>query len=115
MDLLLLALSPVILPDPGMPRVFIHPEVASGLGNGLIRLHGQFHRTFLECGGVFSHRGLAHRTRLVCCILSLSPCVRESIATSKHQKTHRENLPKLVDLWPAFPQRVHPCQGGRVL
>jgi len=33
----------------------------------------------------------------------------------KHQKTYRENLHELVDLWPAFPQRLHPCQGGRIL
>src|SRR5215510_5513963 len=83
MDLLLLALCPMIFSDPGMPRIFIHPEVAPGLGNGLIRLHRQFHRAFLEFGGVFSHRGLAHRTHLVCCMMSLSLCVRESIAISK--------------------------------
>src|SRR5437870_2798327 len=81
-DLLLLALSAMVFPNPGMQGVFIHPEVTGGLGNGLIRIDCQFHRTFLECGGVFFHRSLAHRTHLVCCVSSLSPCVRESIATS---------------------------------
>src|SRR2546430_4412188 len=81
-DLLLLALSAMVFPDPGMQGVFIHPEVTGGLGNGLIRIDCQFHRTFLACGGVFFHRSLAHRTHLVCCVSSLSPCVRESIATS---------------------------------
>src|SRR5215510_13985623 len=80
--LLLLALNTVIFPDPGMQRVFVHPEVTRGLGNGLIRLHGQFHRAFLEGGGVFLPHRLAHRTHLVCCMMSLSPCVRNSIATS---------------------------------
>src|SRR5262245_64481785 len=78
MDLLLLALHPVILPNPGMERIFIHPEVTGSLCNGLIRLDCQFHRTFLEFGGIFFHRVLTHRTHLVCCVSSLSPCVRKS-------------------------------------
>src|SRR4029434_9531828 len=82
LDLLLLTLGTMILPDPGVERVFIHAQVTSGLGNGLIRLHGQFHRAFLEFCGIFFRRGLTHRTHLVCCMMSLSPCVRKSIATS---------------------------------
>src|SRR5215471_4715002 len=82
MDLLLLALHPVILPNPGVERIFIHPEVTGSLCNGLIRFDGQFHRTFLAFGGIFVHRQLTHRTHLVCCVSSLSPCVRKSIATS---------------------------------
>src|SRR5215510_1084209 len=77
-----LALSPMIFPNPGMQRVFIHPEVAGGLGNRLIRLDGEFHRPLLKCSGIFFRRGLAHRTHLICCMMSVSPCVRESITTS---------------------------------
>ncbi|SRR6266446_5919144 len=77
-DLLLLALSPVIFPDPGMQRVVIHPEVASGLRNGLIRLYRQFHRAFLEFGGILFHRGLPHRTHPLQCVMSLvSVCPEE--------------------------------------
>jgi hypothetical protein len=36
LDLLLLAFCAVILPDPGVQRVFIDPKVTSDLGNGLI-------------------------------------------------------------------------------
>src|SRR5262245_3696156 len=82
LDLLLLAFCAVILPNPGVKRVFIDPKVTSGLGNGLIRLNGQFDRAFLEFSGICFRRGLAHRTHLVCCVRSLSPCVRKSIATS---------------------------------
>src|SRR5262245_24047828 len=81
-DLLLLALRAVIFPDPGMERVFIHPEVAGGLGNRLVRFDRQFHRTFLKFGRILFRRGLAHRTHLVGCVSSVSPCVRLSIAAS---------------------------------
>src|SRR5215467_3944897 len=82
MDRLLLALHPVIFPHPGVERIFIDPEVTGSLCNGLLGLDCQFHRTFLECGGICFHRRLTHRTHLVCCVSSLSPCVRKSIATS---------------------------------
>src|SRR4029434_3432232 len=82
LDLLLLAFCAVIHPDPGVKRVFIDPKVTSGLGNGLIRLTGQFNCAFLAFSGICFRRGLAHRTLLVCCVRSLSPCVRKSIATS---------------------------------
>src|SRR5919109_732425 len=97
-DLLLLALSAVICPNPGVQRVFVHPEVARRLGNGLIRLHGQFHRAFLEGGGAFFRHRLAHRTHLVCCMMSLSPCVRKSIATSMSRAGR-------------FRGRPRPCRG----
>src|SRR5262252_4687988 len=90
MDLLLLALHPVILPNPGVERIFIHPEVTGSLCNGLIRFDGHFHRTFLEFGGIFVHRQLTHRTHLVCCVSSLSPCVRKSIATSSLDGYHAQ-------------------------
>jgi hypothetical protein len=38
--LLLLTFCVVILPDPGVKRVFIAPKVTRGLGKGLIRLNG---------------------------------------------------------------------------
>src|SRR5262245_45202028 len=82
MDLLLLALRPMILPDPGMQRVFVHSELARGLRASLLRLDGQFDCALLEFSGILSRRGLAHRTHLVYCVSSLSPCVRKSITTS---------------------------------
>src|SRR3989442_15753803 len=97
-DLLLLALSAMVFPDPGMQGVFIHPEVTGGLGNGLIRIDCQFHRTFLACGGGFFHRSLAHRTHLVCCVSSLSPCVRESIATSHLHQSPRDDVGEWIML-----------------
>src|SRR5215475_3153414 len=82
LDLLLLARGAVILPDPGVQGIFIHTQVTRGLSNGLIRLHGQFDRALLELCGIGFRRRLAHRTHLLCCIMSVSPCVRKSIATS---------------------------------
>src|SRR5262245_57903278 len=82
LDLLLLALCPMIFPDPGMQRVFIHAQVPRGLRNRLLRLDRQFDCTLLKCGRILSRRGLTHRTHLVCCESSLAPCVRKSIATS---------------------------------
>lgn len=54
--LLLLALHTVICPDPGLSRIVIDSQVASGLCNRLIRLDGQFDRTLLECGGILLRR-----------------------------------------------------------
>src|SRR5262245_89921 len=105
--LLLLALNTVIFPDPGMQRVFVHPEVTRGLGNGLSRLHGQFHRAFLEGGGVFLRHRLAHRTHLVCCMMSLSPCVRKSIATSLWLITSTKS-PQPRRTWPDSRVRRKP-------
>ena len=82
MDLGLLALSTMIFPDPGVQRIFIHAEVTRGLRNGLFRLDRQFYCTLLKFRGIFFRRGLAHRTHLVGCVRSVSPCVRKSIATS---------------------------------
>src|SRR5918912_3677861 len=81
-DLLLLALSAVIFADPGVECIFIHAQVASGLGNGLVRLDRELDCALLEFSGIFFRRGLAHRTHLVGCVSSVSPCVRQSIATS---------------------------------
>jgi hypothetical protein len=43
-------------------RVFIHAQITSGLGNGLLRLHGQFHGVvydlFREFSALASTRGL---------------------------------------------------------
>src|SRR2546429_3853168 len=50
-DLLLLAHSPVILPDPGMHRVFMHAQVTRRLRNRLFRLDCQFNCTLLKVGG----------------------------------------------------------------
>src|SRR4029434_9500985 len=87
LDLLLLTLGTMILPDPGVERVFIHAQITSGLGNGLIRLHGQFHGALLEFCGIFFGRGLTHRTHLIRCMMSLFPCVRKSVATSMPRLT----------------------------
>ena len=63
-DLLLLTRSPVLCPDPGMQRLFMHPEVARCLCNGLIRLDHQCDGALLACRGIFSRRRLTHRTHL---------------------------------------------------
>src|SRR5215470_16806319 len=81
-DLLLLALSAVIFPDPGMERVFIHAKIARCLSNRLLRLDREFDCAFLKFSGILCRRGLTHRTHLICCVVSVSPCVRKSIATS---------------------------------
>src|SRR5262252_8482137 len=82
-DLLLLALSAVIFPDPGMERVFIHAKIARCLSNRLLRLDREFDGAFLKFSGILCRRGLTHRTHLICCVVSVSPCVRKSIATSR--------------------------------
>src|SRR5262249_39504050 len=71
LDLLLLARTPMLFPDPGMQRVFIHSQVSRGLGNRLIRLDRQFHGAFLECSGILLRSGLTHRTHLLGCVLFL--------------------------------------------
>src|SRR5215471_5202058 len=81
-DLLLLALRAVIFPDPGMERVFIHAKIARCLSNRLLRLDREFDCAFLKFSGILCRRGLTHRTHLICCVVSVSPCVRKSIATS---------------------------------
>src|SRR5215471_18361022 len=83
-DLLLLALSAVIFPDPGMERVFIHAKIARCLSNRLLRLDREFDCACLKFSGILCRRGLTHRTHLICCVVSVSPCVRKSIATSHH-------------------------------
>src|SRR6516162_8561665 len=62
--------------------ILIHTQVSGSLGNRLLRLDRQFDCTLLKFGRLRSRRGLAHRTHLVCCESSVSPCVRKSIATS---------------------------------
>jgi hypothetical protein len=47
-DLRLLTLCMVICPDPGVERVVMHAKVTSSLGKGVLRLDGQFDRTFLQ-------------------------------------------------------------------
>jgi hypothetical protein len=55
-----------------------HGRSVQGVAPTLLQLH----RTCLAFGRIFSHRGLAHRTHLIGCVISVSPCVRQSIATS---------------------------------
>ena len=64
MDLLLLALHPVIFPAPGVSRVFIDSQIARRLGNRLLRLDGEFYCTLLACGRIISHCGCTHRPHL---------------------------------------------------
>src|SRR5262245_4416672 len=82
LPLLLLLLGTMICSNPGVERVFMHAQGTGGLGHGLLRRDGQFHRAFLKCRGIFFRRGLPPRTPLVGCVGSVSPCVRQSIATS---------------------------------
>src|SRR5215470_7441542 len=82
-DRLLLALSAVIFPDPGMERVFIHAKIARCLSKRLLRLDREFDCAFLKFSGILWRRGLTHRTHLICGVVSVSPCVRKSIATSQ--------------------------------
>src|SRR5262249_30257952 len=81
--LLLLTLGTVIFPDPDGQCVFIHAKVRRRLGNGLSRLPSQFDCPLLAFREIFFRRGLAHRTHLICCMMSLSPCGRERIATAR--------------------------------
>ena len=64
-DLLFLALCPVVLPEPGVSRVCIHSEIARRLCNRLVRFDRQFDRALLEGGRIFFHGELTHRTHLV--------------------------------------------------
>jgi hypothetical protein len=64
-DLLLLPLGAMILPDPGVQGVFIHAQVTRGLSNGLIRLNRQFDGTPLKFRGLLLRCGLTQRTHLV--------------------------------------------------
>src|SRR4029434_6388321 len=80
-------------------------QITSGLGNGLIRLHGQFHGAFLEFCGIFFGRGLTHRTHLIRCMMSLFPCVRKSVATS-------ELGPRGSSLRAPSALGVAPCRAG---
>src|SRR5215831_8042335 len=90
LDLLLLTCTPMIFPDPGMQRVFIHSQVSRGLGNRLIRLDRQFHCAFLECSGILFRSGLTHRTHLLGCVLSLiSVCPEEYSHTKTSRSRHK--------------------------
>jgi hypothetical protein len=80
--LLFLARNPMVFPDPGMSRVFMHAKGPRGLGHRLLRLDRSLHRALLEGSGILSRCGLTPRTHLIRCMLALSPCVRKSIATS---------------------------------
>src|SRR5215470_13943743 len=51
-DRLLLALSAVIFPDPGMERVFIHAKIARCLSKRLLRLDREFDCAFLKFSGI---------------------------------------------------------------
>src|SRR5262249_46294940 len=92
LHLLLLTLGTMIFSNPGVERVFIHAQITGCLGNGLIRLDGQFHRAFLKFRGIYFCRGLTHHTPLVCCVVSVSPCVRKSIATSDLESAPRTSV-----------------------
>src|SRR5262249_47491823 len=81
-DLLLLALRAVIWPAPGGERVCRHAERAGGLGHRLVCCDRQCAGALLQCSRIVSRRGVAHRTHLVGCVSAVSPCVRQSIATS---------------------------------
>jgi hypothetical protein len=63
-DLLLLTGRPMICPDPGMERVFIHPQVTGRLRDRWTRFDGEFRRTLLQFGRIRFHRWLTHRTHL---------------------------------------------------
>jgi hypothetical protein len=76
LELRLRTLGAVIFPDPGVQGVCMHAQGTCGLGTGLLRLNGQFDCPLLELCGLFCRRGLAHRTHLVGCVSSVSPCVR---------------------------------------
>jgi hypothetical protein len=64
LDRWLLTRGPVIVPDPGVERVFLHATVTGGLGQGLRRRDGPFDRARLQVSGILSDRGKTHRTHL---------------------------------------------------
>src|SRR5688572_8618049 len=63
-DLLLLALCPVIFSNPGVSGVCIHPKVTSGLRNRLLGFDREFHCALFEFGRIAVHCGFTHRTHL---------------------------------------------------
>jgi Glyoxalase/Bleomycin resistance protein/Dioxygenase superfamily len=54
----------VICPAPDVKRICIDAQGASRLGNGLIRLDGEFYCTLRECGRITSHRRFTQRPHL---------------------------------------------------
>jgi membrane-bound metal-dependent hydrolase YbcI (DUF457 family) len=63
-DLRLLALGAMVLPDPRMSGIVIDAEVAGRLGHRLLRLDRQCYRTLLNFSRILRHRGFTHRTHL---------------------------------------------------
>jgi hypothetical protein len=61
--------SGVDLFSPDMDDAGTDP--AGCLGNRLLRLDYQFHRTLLEFSWILSHRCLTHRTHLLRCVIAL--------------------------------------------
>ena len=49
-DLRLLALCAMVLPDPSMSRIFVNSKVTGCLGNRLLRLDRQFYRALFKVG-----------------------------------------------------------------
>src|SRR5215831_18042511 len=82
MDFLLLALHPVVFPDPGVECIFINPQITGRLCNRLLGFDREFDGAFLKFRGILFDRGLTHPTPLFRYVVSVSPCVRKSIATS---------------------------------
>lgn len=75
---LLLPGRPMLCPEPGRERVFMHPQVAGRLRARLTRFDGEFHRTFLTFGRRRGHRWLTHRTHLLRIAMALvSVCPEE--------------------------------------
>ena len=62
MDVRRLTGRPVRCPEPGMERVFMHPQVAGRLRDRVPRFDGEFHLTLLPGGRIRLHRWRTQRT-----------------------------------------------------
>src|SRR5262245_8371464 len=82
MDVLRLALHPVVFPAPGVEGLFIHPQSKGRLRQRLLGFDREFASAFLTFSRILFDRGLTHQTHLFRYAVSVSPCVRQSIATS---------------------------------
>jgi hypothetical protein len=64
LDVLVLALHAVICPNPGVERLFIDTQVTCRLGNGLLRLHREFHGARFKRSRIAFRYGFTHRPHL---------------------------------------------------
>jgi hypothetical protein len=100
LDLLVLALHPVICLNPGMECVLIDPEVTGRLGNRLLRFDGEFHGALFEFGRIAFRCGFTHRThpsRFGIALVSVCPEEYSHIRPYMHKGKAVHRPERLVD------------------